>query len=459
MLDQTFTRKTLARHIRRSDPRRFQISGGRSAIEARLKYLETSISNRNFTFKHIVTKPAGKSEIVSSKDFGENLALRKLDDHIRRVYKLRQENREEVTKQLFHLLRESSPKHIIRTDIKSFYESIDTRDIFSNVESNPILSLTSKHIFAQWKRDAVGNRSGLPRGFGISASLSELYMQSIDRRVRAIRGVYFYARYVDDIIIFSYREPLYVLSDLERILASTPLELQYEKTETNTIGACVCLDGCKCSSHKKKCECDNGKSCKCSKQFDDYAKDVKFPGNDRTAPRVGFTYIDYLGYRFYSQEVNRKEPNKPNTAYISISDQKIKKLKSRIAKTFNKYAEEKNEQLLQDRLKFLTGSVPIRSQKGRLLSGVPYSYRTIHFSYGRPAFDPDALDELDRFIRNCLFNEKWRPGRYARKSLPKRDREKLARLSFKKSFHCHIVHKFNESRIKEIQKAWIDEQN
>lgn len=41
----------------------------------------------------------------------------------------------------------------------------------------------------------------MPRGVGISAYLSELYMSDFDRDLKSIAYVTFYARYVDDIFI------------------------------------------------------------------------------------------------------------------------------------------------------------------------------------------------------------------------------------------------------------------
>ena len=43
--------------------------------------------------------------------------------------------------------------------------------------------------------------SGVPRGFGVSAYLSELYMREIDNEIKALPDVIYYARYVDDIVI------------------------------------------------------------------------------------------------------------------------------------------------------------------------------------------------------------------------------------------------------------------
>lgn len=48
----------------------------------------------------------------------------------------------------------------------------------------------------------VALSTGLPRGLGISAVLSELRMKYFDLSLRRVEGVYYYARFVDDIIVF-----------------------------------------------------------------------------------------------------------------------------------------------------------------------------------------------------------------------------------------------------------------
>lgn len=72
--------------------------------------------------------------------------------------------------------------------------------------------------------------SGLPRGINISATLSEYFMRSFDKEIRKISEFYYYARFVDDIIIFSTKE--ITKSTLKQISQLLPegLTLNLEKT-------------------------------------------------------------------------------------------------------------------------------------------------------------------------------------------------------------------------------------
>ena len=67
------------------------------------------------------------------ENLAHSLILRKLNDNIKRIYKEEQANRRLIISQLKVLLEESCPKWIIRSDIKSFYESINHNRILSKL--------------------------------------------------------------------------------------------------------------------------------------------------------------------------------------------------------------------------------------------------------------------------------------------------------------------------------------
>ncbi len=52
--------------------------------------------------------------------------LKQLQFNFRRLYSVKQSNRYEIVNQLKSLLDDKFPKHIVRTDIKGFYENIPT---------------------------------------------------------------------------------------------------------------------------------------------------------------------------------------------------------------------------------------------------------------------------------------------------------------------------------------------
>ena len=56
-------------------------------------------------------------------------------------------------------------------------------------------------IYVKKDKDKIPLKKGIPRGIGISAYLSELYMRDIDIKIKSLEDVIYYARYVDDIIV------------------------------------------------------------------------------------------------------------------------------------------------------------------------------------------------------------------------------------------------------------------
>ncbi|MFM4982075.1 RNA-directed DNA polymerase [Aeromonas caviae] len=125
------------------------------------------------------------------------------------------------------------PKIIIRTDISSFYESISHDLLKLTLERHGHLSLSTKRIINETLKFytiETGSSRGLPRGIGISAYLSEVFMIDIDDEILKLPHIIYYKRYVDDIIaIFS--PPIKIdetllMQDIERIINNHKLTLK-----------------------------------------------------------------------------------------------------------------------------------------------------------------------------------------------------------------------------------------
>ena len=107
---------------------------------------------------------------------------------------------------LKNLLEDGFPKLIIRTDIKSFYESIPQKDILQKIKDDNLLSIKTQKFIGEILNGynvatcQTEDFKGVPRGVGVSAYLSELYMRAVDNKIKELPDLIFYARYVDDII-------------------------------------------------------------------------------------------------------------------------------------------------------------------------------------------------------------------------------------------------------------------
>jgi hypothetical protein len=130
------------------------------------------------------------SEYYLTNDLPNKLILRKLNDNLKRLYKDEQANRRIIISQVKTLLSETCPFWVIKTDIKSFYESIDRERLISKFHDDSMLSYQSKFLMKRiFDNPLLVGKSGVPRGLNISATMSELYMRKFDRWIRSYDSV------------------------------------------------------------------------------------------------------------------------------------------------------------------------------------------------------------------------------------------------------------------------------
>lgn len=174
-----------------------------------LKKISEEVNSSKFRFDFNVGDHKGKPTYEIGNNVAQFYAIKQLQYNIRKTFKVKQADRYRILKQIKLLLSDGFPKIVIRTDIESFYESIPQNKLLNKVLDSTLLTHKSKqfisNIITEYEKlkDKSLERSGygVPRGVGISAYLSELYMSDFDRDLKSIAYVTFYARYVDDIFI------------------------------------------------------------------------------------------------------------------------------------------------------------------------------------------------------------------------------------------------------------------
>ncbi len=192
---------------------------------------------------------------------------------------------------------------------------------------------------------------GIPRGIGISAYLSELYLREFDEAIRNLPRVFYYARYVDDIIIFLSTDDADKEEKLRELIAdilerTSGLELNLNKTSAYIIAN---------------------------------------PNTDLNIPKE----IEYLGYKFL---VKKKE------IQISLSEKKVSNYKKKIDKLIYIYTKscknKKEKKLLVNGIRFLTTNTRLLNNKSNVLIGVYYSNALLT--------DLSIWDMLDNYVRDKL---------------------------------------------------------
>ena len=350
----------------------------------------------------------------------KSLILRLLSNNIKSCYNISVKSREQIVTNLISFLRESSPYHIHRFDIESFYESIDRESLFKKIKDDGILSKKSIILLRLFFQELT-NKSipGLPRGLRLSAILSEFALKYIDLGIRSTDGVFVYERFVDDIILIT--------------------DTNIQKKD----GRAILED--KLPSNLKLHAINSKKT---------YFGRVAKP-NDKEVSKENI--FSYLGYCYTVTEKNHVSENflkiKRRDVGIDISSEKIRKLKNRLIKSFMSYVtsglkSKKDYDMLIKRLKFLTGNYYLYniSTISNVKSGIYYNYKLIN--------QKKQINRLDEFLKSLLFCRKSRLSLRIQNAVPIEKRRELAFFSFNKGHSQRVFYKFNYVDFSEIKKVW-----
>jgi hypothetical protein len=366
-----------------------------------------TINNDKFAFE--ITK---FNEYYLTNDLPNKLVLRKLNDNLKRLYKDEQANRRIIISQVKTLLEETCPFWVLKTDIKSFYESIDRDRVIAKFKDDLMLSFQSMYLLRKvFENPTLSATTGVPRGMNISSTLSEIYMRKFDRWIRRFPGVYYYARFVDDIIVFT--NSLQSSLDLIIVINSKLSEL---------------ADGLEINHTKT--ELFNGSSLK---SLNKSTGNLIRKSND----------LEYLGYRF-----TKEKRGKIDYLKVSIADKKIKKIKTRIVLAFLDFIKNKEFKLLENRIKFLTGNYSIRKNLdgNDLRAGIYYNYLQVT--------DLTIFDELNRFYKKTLFSKNQSFGNKLSLALTSVQKEKLNKYCFKTGFNFKVYNSFKFEEMTAIISCW-----
>lgn len=330
----------------------------------------------------------------------QDLVLRKLYNNIKRIYRIEQSNRNQIVKQMVSLLREEACKWVIRLDIRHFYESIERERLINRFVEDGRLNYQSIYLLKNlFSNSSISKTKGLPRGLNISSVMSELYMKYFDLEIRRMDGVFYYARFVDDIIIFCSSS-----NSQENVWAKVPELLDKLGLQLNE------------------------------------SKSYKDDNNQKDQKNQKVLNLTYLGYTFILKKKNDLE--------IAIADKKVKVIKTRITKSFVRFAKDGNFIKLKNRIKFLTGNITINNPSTLLPIRIG-----IYFNYNMIS-SRTSLYELDQYYQKLLHCRTGRLGLKLKKNFNVNQIEELSKYSFVFGFDKHVRHYFTSTTIADITNCW-----
>ncbi|MFG0268799.1 antiviral reverse transcriptase Drt3a [Pseudomonas sp. zjy_14] len=349
-----------------------------SLVEIELGKIAKRILSKDFRVElSVLPLPIRRKTVYGvGRDLAQVLAIRFVQKILKDVYDIKMPSRDLLVAQVKALAMDGSPKFILRADVDSFYESVQHKDLLESIHQSPELSVLVKRIITRMLGDYLmlsGADRGLPRGVGVSAYLSEIYLAYVDSEVGRHNEIFFYARYVDDMVMMfapDRREAVDTyLESFGELLGKKGLSLNDKTQALNLIDE----------------------------------------------QRGKFTY---LGYEF---DVS------PSSRGVRMSAAKLKKYRDRIEKSFVDYhakaafIPQKAAKELIMRCLFLTGNMRLFNRKSNAFIGVYYSNKYIT--------DVSQLRGLDRFLGSKvnLLTDVGLKRRLSRMSFEKGFAEKVFR--------------------------------
>ena len=359
------------KQIKRSewtDEQRDQFSKAKEDLENNIKqrkveeekWLESLADEVSKQRYHIVltkvTLKDGKSGYTIPDDAKNLFVMKTLMSNVKKVFKVHQANRHRIMTQVKCMMNESTPKYIIRTDIHHFFESIPHNRLMGMIKENTLLSNQSISFICQVLEEYERKKSpdeapghGVPRGIGVSAYLSEVYLRDLDEKIKHRPEVVFFVRYVDDIFI--------VLSHLP---TETTLEQYYDGIRKEYADWGLSLMNPNIEEQKAKLQLVD---------FHTYMKK-----GDKNQKEV----ITYLGYKLICVRCWSKFGAKLITRF-DISEKKRDAIKARIDAAFihftnkTKYSLKEARRDLRDSLRFIVGNYKLTKSKTGIKAGIYYS--------------------------------------------------------------------------------------
>ncbi|EPJ5335181.1 antiviral reverse transcriptase Drt3a [Enterobacter cloacae] len=393
MLDQRINPQVFLRMTSLKDIIRYKLGRNKEEYLSSFKEAIDLINSKSHNFDDIFSYDIKGKTIFKVQTIASLYYSRYINKTLKRLYKVKQSNRDIITQQINALLTETSPFYIIKGDVKDFYESINCDRVIRKLKEDKLLDLRHIAVIEQVLGNSKGS-IGIPRGISFCSTLGELFVRKFDEEIRRMPGVYFYARYVDDFVIFTHDDEINI-SHIEKELSKLGLCLNKNKT------------------HK-------------------YSSALLYKNKQ---------CITFLGYM---HEIHSK-----NNVLIKISNKRIKKIKTRIILTYLDFFKNKDIELFELRIQFLTGNYIINTtqdNKKNLLAGFYYNNSAIN--------DHSQISELDRFLmRIATSNKGFIPsglssGTLAKlKSIPRKH-------YFAKGFHSRVVHEIDVEDFNKIKSCW-----
>lgn len=354
---------------------------------------ETNISGKTVT--QITSLPVNMLQRLAAK-------------YVRQAKALKQSNRQLIVSNLINVLEEGTPYRVVKMDLRDFYGSLNATHIADKVITDPDISMLTSRVVCNLLSH-LG--PGLPRGLELSAVLAEYQMTEFDEKIRSLPGTFFYARFVDDIVIIIDDQKSYdsLVSEVEKSLP---------------VGATL--------NTKKQKTFDIGRAEKAS----------IVPGT--------LGQLDYLGYNIKILNPDSNPKYVRRKVKVDVSQSKRNRFKSKICLAALDYLKNKDFVLFDDRMRILSNNYRFYDHQSKkyIMTGLSINYFHVTEKAG------GGFSEIDAFTRGLLFSGNTKLSMALRDSLTSRQKVALVKKSFAHGYQRRTFCHFPSSRIEAIRSVW-----
>ena len=317
-----------------------------------------------------------------------------LQHNLKSSFNITYSSRRFISEQLYRSLLDNTPKLIAKTDLKSFYESLDHEILEYLINENKNLSMTSKKFIKTLideYAELTGQSKGVPRGVGISGLLAEAYLRNLDEELSRMPGVITYLRYVDDIVIVFVESETYPEKESRKRRirqVSKKYRLMLNPSKTNYFHT----------------------------------------GKNQSTP----VNLSFLGYHY------RVDKSK---VVLDITKKRYDKYKNKIDKAIDACAKSRYSPEAQlmfvERVKYLTSNTRLSNNKRQALVGIYYSNSLLKCPGKR-------IISLDRYLDRTKASSNLTTG----------IKSALEEYSFELGFSARTFYRYSPKRINKITRIW-----
>lgn len=140
MLKQVFDIEQLSKALTSSDVWQWDLLSGYGDVETAVNHTVQYWKLHNLALSSLETETVKNKLVFIPAKMEDAFAIKLLDRFVRRIYKVRQSDRNRIVRQLITLLKDSGNYHVLRLDIKNCYETIPFENLINKFEDDLILA-------------------------------------------------------------------------------------------------------------------------------------------------------------------------------------------------------------------------------------------------------------------------------------------------------------------------------